>query len=187
MHRKFPQSTVKPVLPSNKSYESKTGCNRTLATVLKVTLGSTVLNRSAEVCPFKSGNARGPARWGDLGLVVFPRQTAHRSRKPRPGPPLEPGPLPLAPYQRGAGPGRGGGPGRTGGPGSKGGKGPGRWCSSACTESRSVGIPRAGSPQRAGTPLILVNLFLTNLVRISGFSSLFSAIAVFLALSGKKC
>ena len=33
----------------------------------------------------------------------------------------------------------------------------------------------------------LVNLFLTNLVRISGFSSLFSAIAVFLALSGKMC
>ena len=35
--------------------------------------------------------------------------------------------------------------------------------------------------------LFLVNLFLTNLVRISGFSSLFSAIAVFLALSGKTC
>ena len=33
----------------------------------------------------------------------------------------------------------------------------------------------------------LVNLFLTNLVRISGFSSLFSAIAVFLALSGRMC
>ena len=33
----------------------------------------------------------------------------------------------------------------------------------------------------------LVNLFLTNLVRICGFSSLFSAIAVFLALSGKMC
>ena len=33
----------------------------------------------------------------------------------------------------------------------------------------------------------LVNLFLANLVRISGFSSLFSTIAVFLALSGKKC
>ena len=33
----------------------------------------------------------------------------------------------------------------------------------------------------------LVNLFLTNLVRISGFSSLFSAIAVFWALSGKMC
>ena len=33
----------------------------------------------------------------------------------------------------------------------------------------------------------LVNLFLTNLVRIPGFSLLFSAIAVFLALSGKKC
>ena len=33
----------------------------------------------------------------------------------------------------------------------------------------------------------LVNLFLIKLVRISGFSSLFSAIAVFLALSGKMC
>ena len=33
----------------------------------------------------------------------------------------------------------------------------------------------------------LVNLFLTNLVRISGLSSLFSAGAVFLALSGKMC
>ena len=31
------------------------------------------------------------------------------------------------------------------------------------------------------------NLFLIKLVRISGFSSLFSAIAVFLALSGKMC
>ena len=36
-------------------------------------------------------------------------------------------------------------------------------------------------------PTFLVSLFLTNLVRISGFSSLFSAIAVFLALSGKMC
>ena len=36
-------------------------------------------------------------------------------------------------------------------------------------------------------PLHLVNLFLTNLVRISGLSSLFAAIAVFLALSGKMC
>ena len=33
----------------------------------------------------------------------------------------------------------------------------------------------------------LVNLFLTNLVRISRCSSLFLAIAVFLALSGKMC
>ena len=32
------QSTVKLVLPSNKSYESKTGCNRTIATVLWVPL-----------------------------------------------------------------------------------------------------------------------------------------------------
>ena len=33
----------------------------------------------------------------------------------------------------------------------------------------------------------LVNLFLTNLVRISGFSSLFLAIAVFLALFAREC
>ena len=34
--RKLPQSTVKLVLPSNESYQGKTGCNRTLATVLWV-------------------------------------------------------------------------------------------------------------------------------------------------------
>ena len=34
---------------------------------------------------------------------------------------------------------------------------------------------------------LLVKLFLIKLVRISGFSSLFSAIAVFLAPSGKEC
>ena len=33
----------------------------------------------------------------------------------------------------------------------------------------------------------LANPFLIKLVRISGFSSLFSAIAVFLALSGRMC
>ena len=38
MHKKLPQSTVKLVLPSNESYESKTACNRTLATVLWVPL-----------------------------------------------------------------------------------------------------------------------------------------------------
>ena len=38
VHKKLPQSTVKLVLPSNESYESKTGCNRTLATVLWVPL-----------------------------------------------------------------------------------------------------------------------------------------------------
>ena len=38
VHKKPPQSTVKLVLPSNESYESKTGCNRTPATVLWVPL-----------------------------------------------------------------------------------------------------------------------------------------------------
>ena len=33
----------------------------------------------------------------------------------------------------------------------------------------------------------LVNLFLLKLVRISGFYSLFAAITMFLALSGKMC
>ena len=36
VHRKLPQSTVKPVLPSNESYERKTGCDRTPKTVLWV-------------------------------------------------------------------------------------------------------------------------------------------------------
>ena len=38
VHKKLPQSTIKLVLPSNESYESKTGCNRTLATILWVPL-----------------------------------------------------------------------------------------------------------------------------------------------------
>ena len=43
------------------------------------------------------------------------------------------------------------GAGGGGVPGSKEGRGPGSWCSSACTRSKSVGIPRASSPQRART------------------------------------
>ena len=43
MHRKLPQSTVKLALPSNERYESKTGCNRTLATVLWVPLISVAI------------------------------------------------------------------------------------------------------------------------------------------------
>ena len=38
VHQKLPQSTVSQAFPSNKSYESKTGCNRTPATVLWVPL-----------------------------------------------------------------------------------------------------------------------------------------------------
>ena len=34
VHQKLPQSTVSQAFPSNKSYESKAGCNRTPATVL---------------------------------------------------------------------------------------------------------------------------------------------------------
>ena len=40
-------------------------------------------------------------------------------------------------------------------------------------------------PEKEPEWRFLVNLFLIKLVRISGFSSLFTAIAVFLALSGK--
>ena len=47
MHGKLPQSTVKRVLPSNESHESKTGCNRTLATVLWVPLSD------SNCCDFK--------------------------------------------------------------------------------------------------------------------------------------
>ena len=51
-----------------------------------------------------------------------------------------------------------------GGPGSKGGRGPGSWCCSACTGSRSVGMPRAGYPQRARTPRISleIEIFMRN-------------------------
>ena len=38
VHKELPQSTVKLVLPNNESYDSKTGCNRTLPTVLWVPL-----------------------------------------------------------------------------------------------------------------------------------------------------
>ena len=38
VHQQLPQSTVSQAFPSNKSYESKAGCNRTPATVLWVPL-----------------------------------------------------------------------------------------------------------------------------------------------------
>ena len=63
-----------------------------------------------------------------------------------PGPPLQPGPPAPCPFPKRC---------RAGGPGSNGGRGPGFWCSSACLGSRSVGILRSGSPQRAGTPRII--------------------------------
>ena len=91
---------------------------------------------------------------GGTRLVVFPRSNRPQFEKATSRDPLSSwDPLPLAPSQRGAG-GGGGSWLEGGGPGSKGGRGPGSWCSSACTGSRSVGIPRAGSPQRAGTPRI---------------------------------
>ena len=51
VHKKLPQSTVKLVLPSNKSYESKTGCNRTLATVLWVPLTLSSWGKSTPCLP----------------------------------------------------------------------------------------------------------------------------------------
>ena len=47
--QKLPQSTVKRVLPSNESYESKTGCNRTLATVLWVPLNKHIASQTSMV------------------------------------------------------------------------------------------------------------------------------------------
>ena len=87
-----------------------------------------------------------PARWGDpaRGIPTVKPPTLQESHEP--GPPLEPRgtPCPFPKRCRRAG----GVPG----PGSKGGKGPGSWYSSTYTGSRGAGIPRAGSPQRAGTP-----------------------------------
>ena len=89
---------------------------------------------------------------GEAWLVVSHGQTAHSSRKPRAGTPSRAGtPCPLLlpkEVQKGWR-----GPGRKGCPGSKGGRGPGSWCSLAYTGSRSVGIPRAGSPSERGGPL----------------------------------
>ena len=68
-------------------------------------------------------------------------QTAHSPRKPRAGTLSSWDPLPLSPSQKKH---LQGGRGR----------GPGSWCSSGCKGSRSVGLPRAGYPPRAGTPRI---------------------------------
>ena len=85
------------------------------------------------------GEAKGPGSW-DLPTAKPPRTPSQAGT---------PCLLPLAPSQRGAeGGGRGSRPARLEGGGRR---GPGSWCSS---ESRSVGIPRVGSPQRAGTPRI---------------------------------
>ena len=93
-----------------------------------------------------------PAREGDpaRGIPTPKPPTARENHAP--GPPLEPGPLAPCPFPNRCG---GGGLGREGGSRLEGGvRVPGSWCSSACTGSRSVGLPRAGSPQRAGTPRI---------------------------------
>ena len=90
-----------------------------------------------------------PARWGDPARGIPTAKVLTVREGHEPGPPLEPGPLAPCPLRRGAE-----FPAGRGGPGSKGGRGPGSWYSSAYTVSSSVGIPRAGSPQRAGTPRI---------------------------------
>ena len=91
---------------------------------------------------------------GGTRLVVFPRPNRPQFEKATSRDPLSSrDPLPLAPSQRGAEGGEGSRP-EGGGPGSKGGRGPRSWYSSADTVSSSVAIPRAGSPQRAGTSRI---------------------------------
>ena len=53
VHQKNPQSTVSQAFPSNKSYESKAGCNRTPATVLWVPLTYTTTcakNKVSQTC-----------------------------------------------------------------------------------------------------------------------------------------
>ena len=88
-----------------------------------------------------------PARWGGPGSCYSHAQTAH-------SPSRAGNPFPLAPSQRGAVQEGGGVPAGRGVPARRGDRGPSSWCSSACAGSRGVGIPRAGSPQRAGTPRI---------------------------------
>ena len=86
-----------------------------------------------------------PARWGDSarGSLTPKPPTVRESHEP--GPPLEPGPLAPFPFPKKGG----------GGPGSKGGVGPlVVFLFRTCTGSRSARIPRAGSPQRVGTPRI---------------------------------
>ena len=58
MHKELPQSTVKLVLPSNESYESKTGCNRTLAIVLWVPLNFSPQTMRRENPEANSGKLR---------------------------------------------------------------------------------------------------------------------------------
>ena len=52
VHQKLPQSTVSQAFPSNKSYESKTGCSRTPATVLWVPLKKKNLGACAMTTKF---------------------------------------------------------------------------------------------------------------------------------------
>ena len=85
-----------------------------------------------------------PARWGDPARGIPTPKELTVGEKHKPGRSLEPGPHYLFPLPKEVQ--EGGGPGRK--------EGPGLWCSSACTGPRSVGIPRAGSPQRAGSPRI---------------------------------
>ena len=96
-----------------------------------------------------AGSLGGPGSWYSHAKPLTVRESHE------PGPPLEPGPLAPCPFPKRCRKGGGGGSRpEGGGPGSKGGRGTGSWCSSACTAPRSVGVPRAGSPQRAGTPCI---------------------------------
>ena len=91
-----------------------------------------------------------PARWFDpaRGIPTPKPPTVRESHEP--GPPLE-GPLASCPFPERRR--------REGGvPAGKwvlARRGPSSWCSSACTGSRSMGIPRAGSPRNEPRPLAL--------------------------------
>ena len=72
VHQKLPQSTVSRPFPGNTSYESKTGCNRTPATVLWVPLNlargpRTLWNRKEE----NRQNRRNPRNQGNEGQGNF--------------------------------------------------------------------------------------------------------------------
>ena len=73
VHHKLPQSTVSQAFPSNKSYESKAGCNRTPATVLWVPLINARFPLEAFIGTEKPGQPETPH---DSALLSPPRDRA---------------------------------------------------------------------------------------------------------------
>ena len=79
VHQKLPQSTVSQAFPSNKSYESKAGCNRTPATVLWVPLIQASFLYPFSYAPLGEGGHNS----GDLfGLFLGVRLSPTPSRQP---------------------------------------------------------------------------------------------------------